>query len=144
LINDENQFFVLRQKLLAQPTAKQTQVTRSAAAVDIIHNNIQNVGQTNTQTIQTIVKRKDNKFKKNLFVHCKHEARLQGLAREIHTIHESYFKTTDFGNIRLVVGYRNNPNTQYELVRKRPSSELLEDPLKAKEQNSKTTPTYLC
>jgi tRNA A37 threonylcarbamoyladenosine synthetase subunit TsaC/SUA5/YrdC len=107
-------------------------VAMSAAAVDIIHNNIQNVGQTNTQTIQTIVKRKDNKFKNNLFVHCTHEARLQGLAREIHTIHNSFFKNTHRGDIRLIVGHRNNPNIEYELARKRPSSSLLKDPSKPK------------
>ncbi|CAF4815501.1 unnamed protein product [Rotaria sp. Silwood2] len=31
LIDNENRYFVLRQKLLAQPTAKQTQVDQSAA-----------------------------------------------------------------------------------------------------------------
>jgi hypothetical protein len=121
LINDENQFFLLRQKLLGQPTAKQTQVALSAASVDIIHN---------TQITQTIVQRKDNKFKTNLFVHCTHEARLKGLAREIHTIHDSCFKNTHRGNIRLIVGYRNNPNIEYVLARKRPSSSLIKDPSK--------------
>jgi len=129
LINDENQFFLLRQKLLGQPTAKQTQVAISAASVDITRTT-QNIGQSTTQIIQATVQRKDNKFKNNLFVHCTHEARLKGLAREIHTIHDSYFKNTHRGNIRLIVGYRNNPNMEYELARKRPSSSLLKDPSK--------------
>jgi hypothetical protein len=129
LINDENQFFLLRQKLLGQPTAKQTQIALSAASVNIIHNT-QNVRQINTQITQTIVQRKDNKFKNNLFVHCTHEARLKGLAREIHTIHDSCFKNTHRGNIRLIVGYRNNPNIEYVLARKRPSSSLIKDPSK--------------
>ena len=128
LISEENQFFALRRKLSNQPTAKQTQAAISAAAVDFT-DNLQTLQQTNTKAIQTTVTRKDDKFKKNLFVHFTHEARLKGLAREIHRIHDSYFKDTIHGNIRLVVGYRNNPNIEFELSRKRPSSSILKDPL---------------
>jgi len=131
LIANENQFFLLRQKLLAQPTGKQTQVAHSAAAVDIITNNLNvlNVGQRQTQTLQIAINRKDNKFMNRLFVHCTHEAQLGGLAREIHKIHDTYFKDTPHGDIRLIVGYRNNHNTEYELAHKRPLASLLMDPL---------------
>lgn len=128
MISDENQFFALRRKLSNQSTAKQTQLALSAAAVDFT-DNLQNFQQRNTHPIQTTVKRNDDKFKKNLFVHFTHESRLKGLAREIHIIHDSYFKNTIHGNIRLVVGYRNNPNIEFELSRKRPRSSILKDPL---------------
>ncbi|CAM4819703.1 unnamed protein product [Rotaria magnacalcarata] len=140
LISDESQFFVLRQKLSSQPTAKQTQVVLSATTVDFI-NHLQSVGPKHTTTMKTIVKRKDNKFKQNLFVHFTHEARLKGLAREIHMIHDSYFKNTIHGEIRLVVGYRNNPNIEFELSRKRPSSSLLKDPLRIKSKQSESMAT---
>ena len=44
LLGDENQFLICRQKLLAQPTAKQTQVAKSATTVRAI-NDEQNHGQ---------------------------------------------------------------------------------------------------
>ncbi|CAF5135381.1 unnamed protein product, partial [Rotaria sp. Silwood1] len=31
--------------------------------------------------------------------------------------------------MRLIVGFRNNPNIEFELSRKRPASSLLKDPL---------------
>ena len=130
-IDNENQFFLLREKLLAQPTAKQTQVTMNAAAVELIDHTIS----TNAHVKQAVIKRDGSKFKNNLFVHCTHEQRLQGLAREIHTIHDSYFKNTHVGHVRLIVGHRNNPNIEYELSRKRPSSHLLMDPLKPKSES---------
>ncbi|CAF5014335.1 unnamed protein product, partial [Rotaria sp. Silwood1] len=70
--------------------------------------------------------------------HC----RLKGLAREIHMIHDSHFKNTDKGEIRLVVGFRNNPNIEFELSRKRPASSILRDPL-AKNMETSSDPTYL-
>jgi len=138
LIANENQFFLLRQKLLTQPTAKQTQVAQSAAAVDIITTdlNVLNVGQTQSRTLQITINRKDNKFKNRLFVHCTHEAQLGGLAREIHTIHDTYFKGTPHGDIRLIVGYRNNHNTEYELAHKRPLASLLMDPSLEKSEDT--------
>ncbi|CAF3973860.1 unnamed protein product [Rotaria sordida] len=39
---------------------------------------------------------------------------------------------------RLVVGFRNNPNIEFELSRKRPSSSILKDPLRKKGLASKT------
>ncbi|CAF2875228.1 unnamed protein product [Rotaria sp. Silwood2] len=111
----------------------------SAAVVDRIQKN-QNVTQRNTQLMEATVTRKSNKFKSNLFVHVTHAARLKGLAREIHVIHDSHFKNTMYGDIRLVVGYRNNPNIEFELSRKRLSSSLLKDPLT---KTTRSDPTLL-
>ncbi|CAF3989633.1 unnamed protein product [Rotaria sordida] len=133
MITNPSQFFALRQKLSTQPTAKQTQLATSAAAVHLIQNT-QNVTQRNTNNMEATVKRNNNKFKNNLFVHVTHEARLKGLAREIHMIHDSFFKDTSYANIRLVVGHRIDPNIEFELSRKRPSLSLLKDPLE-KNQN---------
>jgi len=90
----------------------------------------------NPQPIPMItVKRKDNKFKSTLFVHCKHEARLAGVKRNLHKIHDDIFKNTAFGDIRLIVGNRNNPDMDYELTRKRPASYLLKDQPKKKSKS---------
>ena len=39
-----------------------------------------------------------------------------------------FFKNTDHGQIRLIVGHRNHPNIVKELGRKRPSSSFIKDP----------------
>ncbi|CAF3908541.1 unnamed protein product [Rotaria sordida] len=89
-----------------------------------------------------IIKQKDPKFNNTLFVHCKHEARLEDIKRHIHEIHDSIFKDTNFRDIRLVVGNRNNPDIDYELSRKRPSSFILKDqPKKKKAKKSETATT---
>ena len=134
LMEDEEQFLIIRRKLLAQPTAKQTQVAKSATTVRAINNEQSNaqhrVGQSETTrerpraAMKEIQQNKD-KFEKNIFIHCKHEARLEGLKRYIHEIHDSFFKNTIHGEIRLVVGNRNNPNMEYELTTKRPRASLL-------------------
>jgi len=130
LLDNEQQFFILRQTLLTQPSIKQAIVTKSADTVDII-TRIENNRPTTIPIMETIVKRKNNhKFENNIFIHCVHEARLEGLQRHIHEIHDSFFKNTDYGNIRLVVSHRNNPNMDFELSHKRPCSSLLKDPLK--------------
>ena len=133
-IDDENQYVILRQKLFPQPTAKQTQVTQNAARVTMVNCDSyhQIIGQNPLERkIPMAFIEKHHKFLHNLFIHCKHEARLDGIAREIHTIHDSFFKNTPSAIIRLIVGHRNNLNTERELSRKRPSSSLLKDPLKS-------------
>ncbi|CAF3160882.1 unnamed protein product [Rotaria sp. Silwood2] len=144
MITNESQFFALRQTLSNQATAKQTQLARSVAAVNVTQNT-QHAPQRNTQLMEASIKRNNDKFKNNLFVHVTHEARLKGLAREIHLIHDSHFKNTIHGDIRLVVGYRNNSNIEFELSRKRPSSSILKDPLSEATSSDPTLllPDYL-
>ena len=150
LLGDENQFFICRQKLLAQPTAKQTQVAKSATTVRAINDEQshaqQNVGQTETArqrsaVTMTEVQWNNDKFKNNIFIHCKHEARLEGLKKYIHEIHDGLFKNTSHGDIRLIVGNRNNPNMEYELTRKRPHSSLLKGPSNTGQDSSDRTPS---
>ena len=100
---------------------KQILVDRSAAIVGRITQNQH--GQDDERTN----KENSNKFQKKIFIHCLHEDRFRGLQREIHDIHDSFFKNTTYQDIRLIVGHRNNPNIEYELTRKRPSSSLLKN-----------------
>ncbi len=95
-INDENNFPLLRQKILAQPTAKQAEVAISAASVNIARNQQNGV-------METSIKRNKDKFQNNLFVHYTYEKRLKGLAREIHVIHDSLLQNTIHGTVRLIV-----------------------------------------
>jgi hypothetical protein len=133
---DEHQFFLVRQKLLAQPTRQQAEVAKRLGDIEITNPVVLNglgVAQPNPQPIPLVtMKRKDNKFSSTLFVHCKHEARLAGVKRNLHKIHDDIFKNTAFGDIRLIVGHRNNPDIDYELSRKCPPSYLLKDQPKRK------------
>ncbi|CAF4199101.1 unnamed protein product [Adineta steineri] len=130
LIANEQEFFVLREKLFAQPSIKQILMTKSANTVEIISNVRQN-GQTTIAITKVTVNRKNiDKFINNIFIHCVHESRFHGLQQHIHEIHDSFFKNTDYRNIRLIVGHRTNPKLNFQLSRKRPRASLLKDPLK--------------
>jgi hypothetical protein len=124
LIDNEEQFQSLRKKLLEEPTIQQILVDKSAATVDHIIHHQQQDQNTNEEAMN---KEKCNQFKNKIFIHCVHESRLRGLAREIHEIHDSFFKNTIYQEIRLIVGHRNNPNLEFELTRKRPSTSLLKN-----------------
>ncbi len=119
--------------MLAQSKRKPAEVAERVAEIESINNGLHvlNVGEMSTRpTTIVTVKRKDHKFKNTLFIHCKHEARLEGLKRYIHEIDDSIFKNTDFHDIRRIVGHQNNPD--YDLKRKRPPAFLLKDQPKKK------------
>ena len=134
IIENEVQFNSIRDKLLAQPSIKQMVVNKRADTVGMVTNVVPVI---NNQTlkipsIETHVKKEAReKLDSVIFVHCKHEARLVGLKREIHEIHDSFFKDTPHGDIRLIVGHQNNSNIDFALSEKRPRPLLiLKDPSK--------------
>jgi hypothetical protein len=137
LITDENQFFRLRTKLLTQPSIRQAITAHSIKTVTIMTENkhVQDGGDisTNTQKKKIIIEQKRDKFQKTLFIHCTHEGRFKGMKRDIHEIHDSFFKGTPNEDIRLVVGNQNNRNTDLELGGKRPPSSLLKVELEKKQ-----------
>ncbi|CAF1265623.1 unnamed protein product [Rotaria sordida] len=53
-----------------------------------------------------------------------------------------FFKYTDYEDIRLIVGHRNNPNLEFELARKRPHSSLFTNiPFNKKQKLNDSAPT---
>lgn len=129
MLDNDERFQRLRRHLLEQPSTQQILIDKSVATVDhIIH-------QTDGQSELVTNKQKSNKFQNTIFRHCLHESRFRGLAREIHEIHDSFFKNTIYEAIRLIVGRRNNPNLDFELTSKHPSSSLLKnEPLRQREK----------
>ncbi|CAF4192638.1 unnamed protein product [Rotaria sp. Silwood2] len=121
LIDNEEQYVILRKNLLAQPSIKQILIDKSAATVENI------IQDQNIQGYEGTTNEKYNKFRNKLFIHCLHEGRFRDIQRQIHEIHDSFFKNTFYQDIRLIVGHRNNPNIEFELTRKRPSSWLLKN-----------------
>ncbi|CAF2871398.1 unnamed protein product [Rotaria sp. Silwood2] len=135
LIDNEEDFFVLRKKLLTQPSIPQVLVIKSVASIDTMINNkiMEDDGKIKR-------KEKDYKFNRQIIIHCTHEARFEGLQRHIHEIHDDFFKNTDYGDIRLIVGHRNNPNLEFELARKRPHSSILKNLTPTKKQKPNELP----
>ena len=129
LIIDEEEFFLIRQKLLAQSSVKEILVNENAARIEISKNNLHNQGN------ELIIKEQENKFTNRIFIHYTHETRFDGLKRSSHEIHDEFFKNTDYQDIRLIVGHRNNPNMEFELVRKRSNSSLLKNQPPKKSKN---------
>ncbi|CAM4916398.1 unnamed protein product [Rotaria socialis] len=133
LIENQEQFVILRKKLLEYPSVKQILVDKSAATVDNIIIIRDQYGQNDDE--ETTNNNKDNKFQKKIFIHSLYEGRFRHIQREIHEIHDSFFKNTIYQDIRLIVGHRNNPNIEYELTTKRPCSSLLKNqPLQKKQK----------
>ena len=50
-----------------------------------------------------------------------HENRLESMKRDMHEIFREAFKELRIEALRLIVGHRNNPSLQRELIRKRPN-----------------------
>lgn len=121
LIDNEEQYFILRKTLSTQPSVKQILIDKSAANVGNI------IKDQHHQENETAINDKYKKFWCKIFTHSLHEGRFYGLQRQIHEIHDSFFKNTVYREIRLIVAHRNNPNIEFELTRKRPSSCLLKN-----------------
>ncbi|CAF4646084.1 unnamed protein product, partial [Rotaria socialis] len=133
LIENEEQFVILRKKLLEYPSVKQILVDKSAATVDNIIIIRDQYGQNDDE--ETTNNNKDNTFQKKIFIHSLYEGRFRHIQREIHEIHDSFFKNTIYQDIRLIVGHRNSPNIEYESTTKRPCSSLLKNqPLQKKQK----------
>ena len=120
MIDDENQFFTMRNTLLARPSVRELQVDHgiASAGLPITTNNQDEDNNTSRP-------KKVNKFDKTLFLHCTHEKRLEGLKRDIHKIYSETFQGSPAMDVRLIVGHRNHRNTKSELIQKRPDPALL-------------------
>ena len=127
---------MLRKQLRAQPTIEQAIISKRVATV-MNHTTIPCPTTIPLNNNQVVIE-KQRKLDDTFFIHCTHEARLGALKRDIHEIHNSLFSQTPNANTRLIVGHRNNPNLEFELSQKRPSSSLLKNvPNKSKyETNS--------
>lgn len=63
--------------------------------------------------------------KDRIIIHYTHEDRFATTKREMHIIFREAFANFGIEAVRLIVGHRNSPNLQRELIRKRPPMRLL-------------------
>ncbi|CAF4517713.1 unnamed protein product, partial [Rotaria magnacalcarata] len=125
-IDNENQFLIMRSRLLPRPSVKERETQHRIAAVRLNEETKVTNDKEKRTTITTMQKQnKANKFANTLFLHYTHEKRLHRMKREIHKIFSETFQGTLAMDLRLIVGHRNHRNTGHELVQKRPPPTML-------------------
>ena len=116
----------MRQKLLGQPTFRQSQVALSAAQAnkdnDLGENPINQPEKYRDHT-----EKKISNFGEKLFIHYTHEKRFHSCQRDMHKIYEDVFQRTPAMDTQLIVGNRNRRDIQHELIRKRPNKKTLQN-----------------
>jgi hypothetical protein len=115
MIHDENEFLILRQKLLDQPTVNED---RQAATIakKIDYNNI-------PSNINPLVKAKLLKRREranSIMLHYTHDKSFSHYKRIFHQIWNDTFYNTPIQIIKLIVGTRNSPNLSKELIHRNP------------------------
>ncbi|CAF1506248.1 unnamed protein product, partial [Rotaria sordida] len=126
-IDDEYKFFQLRRQLMGQPTPRQSQIDAQIAQSKQHHENYieQQVKSSIATSTSTTTPPHGQKFQDNIIIHYTHENRFTSMKRDMHEIFREAFKGLGIETVRLIVGHRTSPNTQRELIRKRPHISLL-------------------
>jgi hypothetical protein len=115
MIHDENEYLILRRRLLDQATINQhRRAARIANTID--YNNIP----SNIDPLikAKLLKRRDRA--NSIIIHYTHEKRFSHYKRAFHQIWNDTFHNTTVQTTKLIVGSRNNPNISKELVRRNP------------------------
>ena len=122
----------MRNKIIEQPTRRQSQVAISVAT------NIINNDETNEEPIESTNTTKQNKDK--LIIHYTHEKRFASSKRDLHQNYKDVFGDTPAMNIKMIVGNRNRRVATNDLIRKKPKRSLLKNqPYKTKSCPPRTT-----
>ncbi|CAF1196361.1 unnamed protein product [Adineta steineri] len=119
LIQNEVQFFLIRQKVMAGPTSQQSQTVINIHKINIENDPINEEYIELKDLIKSQLQQQTN-FSDKLFVHYTHEKRFHSIKRDIHQIYDNIFKNKPTIDHRLIVGSRNHRNAQNELIHKRP------------------------
>ena len=118
MVHDENQYLLMRQQLLAQPTTSEhARASRIANQMD--YNNPISI--TDPLIQAKIVKaQQTKKSSTSIIIHYTYEQRFAHYQSNIHKIWNSLFLETSVLDNKLIVGTRNRPNLTQELVRRCP------------------------
>ncbi|CAF3437083.1 unnamed protein product [Rotaria socialis] len=131
-IDNETQFVTMRNKLLNLPTARQSQVSLSAATADIDNDQTDDTHQEPTRAAHEQNKQ-EHTYGNKLIVHYTHEQRFQTFKSDMHRVYDNVFKDTPVADVKLIVGNKNRRSSKNELICKRPKRSLLiNKPFKSK------------
>lgn len=135
-MHNEQQFIMMRTRILQQPTVRQSQVMIYATRADIPDYPTDHRDSRSTDQLR---KREDQNVTKvpRLIIHYTHEKRFYAFQRDMHLIYKNTFKNTPVENVRLIVGYRNRRDAKHELIRKRPQRKLLKNQVNSSEYTSR-------
>jgi len=140
IIKDEQQFKLIRQTILGQPTFQQSQVLIRASTANL-DNDQTNEATNQTKNISINMDKNHAKFHKKIIVHYTHEKHFGSFKRDMHHIYDNTFKKQIDQDIKLIVGNRNRRDAKKELIRKRPKQFLLKNKtLKSKFLNAIRVP----
>ena len=132
----------MRNKILNLPTARQSQVSISAATADIDNDQTDEpLNEPTTKKAATVEEqnKKQNTFANKLIVHYTHEQRFQTFKPDMHRVYDNLFKGTPAADVKLIVGNKNRRPAKNELICKRPKQSLLTDkPFKSKSSKVET------
>ncbi len=127
IIDDEHQFHQLRRRLMGQPTPRQSQIEAQIQQYKENNDDQQEEQPEQTLPSSTSTKQQDKKkfLQDKVIMHYTHENRFTSMKRDMHEIFREAFKDLGIDAVRFIVGHRNSPSSQRELIRKRPHINLL-------------------
>ena len=124
MIHDANEYVLLRQRLLNQPSIDEN---KRAAHLAKQYNLQEFEFGIDPLIKQQILKRREKE--KSIFMHYTHEKRFSHYKRATHALWTQTFRETTVDGTRIIVGTRNNPNLCQELVGRSPHSRQNEKPM---------------
>ncbi len=129
--DNEKQCFNHRNKLLGQPTLRQSQSAMNAATANIDNEQTEDEEQQQDPSKSVIkTEQKQKPYEEKLIIHYTHEKILHDFKRDIHRVYDDVFKNTPVSDVKLIVGNRNRRNASKELIHKRPKLSILQNKLK--------------
>ncbi|CAF3855858.1 unnamed protein product, partial [Adineta steineri] len=149
-IENEQQFILLRQEILGQPTPGQSQTTSRAATADVDNDQTDVTAETTSRESVAKIQKEPINYTDRLIVHYTHEKRFEPFKRNMHRVYQNVSKNTSAMVLKLIVGNRNRRDAKHELIRKRPKRSLLQckqiqnkykKMLKRRKQNKKSVTT---
>ena len=111
----------MRNKLLGEPTARQSQMSISAATADIDNDQTDEL----IKKDQTTANQKSVDSTDKFYVRYTHEQRFNTLKTDMHHVYDETFQNTPAMYTRMIVCTRNRRDAKNELIRKRPKRTLL-------------------
>jgi hypothetical protein len=125
VIENEYKFIQLRKKLMGQPTARQSQLEAQIVQYTLDNDEYKEKPSMQIATSVSSTNPQSKKSQDNIIIHYTHEKRFISMKKDMHEIFREAFQGLGLDSIRLIVGNRNSPNSQRELIRKRPHLKLL-------------------
>ena len=123
IIGNESQFHQLRRKLMDQPSPRQSQIEASITQAN--QENSSHQIMSSSLSSPTMYQKLKQNLQDSVIIHYTHENRFTSTKRDMHEIFREAFKAFGIEAVRLIVGHRNNPSSQRELIRKRPHLKII-------------------